>query len=180
MNVKVHDGYLILFSGEQVEQRASSITLSMVGKNSPKSYSFKKSSSKTGYNSARVEYSDPKTGKTATADITVNGADTSKGTKNLFINHRVENLAEAELLGKSELRKKNGEGETASLECIGSPLYRAGAVIQLLDFGEFSGSWIIEKATHKVGSSYNVSLDIKKTLQFTTTSKMQEVTSCSR
>lgn len=180
MNVKVHNGFLILFDAEQAEQKPSVVSISMTGKNSPKSYSFKKSSSNAGYSSATVAYSDPKIGTTNTVHIIVEQGDARANGKNLFINNRVESLGDAERLGKSELRKRNGEGETANLELMGNPLYRAGLVIYLTDFGEFSGSWIIEKATHKVGSSYNTSLDIKKTLQMSVSVSMSEIVSCSR
>lgn len=173
MNVKVHNNMLILFDIEQADLKPSILTIPRLGQVSPTSFSFKKSSSNTGYTSATVVYSDLKTGTTHTA--TINTGNDKGDSKNLFINNRVESLAEAETLGKAELHRRNGQGETATLELMGSPMLRAGINICLSGFGEFDGIWAIEKATHKVASKYSVSLSIRKTIVITVQTSLVEV-----
>lgn len=170
MNVKVHDGKLILFDIEKADAKPSVLTIPRLGHGSPTSFSFKKSSSGTSYNSASVAYTDPKTGTTHKADIqpntqtNIDAGEKNTKEKKLVINQRVENLAEAEKLGKSELRKKNTKAETATLEIMGNPLFRAGVNVSLAGFGEFDGAWAIETASHKIGSNYGVSLSIRKVI----------------
>ena len=85
--------------------------------------------------------------------------------KTLKINQRVETQAEAEKLAKKKLRDKNKKETQIRLTTIGRFELVAGNVIELINHGKFSGRYLIEKSTHKVGSDgYTVDLDLRKCL----------------
>ncbi len=170
MICKVHDGKLVVYSavGADAGQAVVSIP-KQGGMYSPTSYSFKESSSKTGYKKAKVAYTDPTSGATHTAEVKADDAADDAGVedeKTLQLNKRVESSAEAMRLGASELRDKNKEKNKATLEFMGNPAVVAGVVIALSGFGPFDGRWFVEKAEHKVGTGYKTSVEIRKTLSY--------------
>lgn len=70
MHCKVHDGKLILFDAPAAEAQRPGIVIPKSGSPlSPTSYSFKQSSSKTGYKKAEVSYTDPSQGTTHSATV---------------------------------------------------------------------------------------------------------------
>lgn len=165
MNCKAHNGKLIMFDSEEAEKADVVMELAKTGSMySPKSYSFKMSSSSTDYDKAEVAYTDPKTGKTQKASTKSESKDTKKGgsEKSLTLNQRVENAAQAMKLSRSKLHKANQKEQTASLECMGCPKLVAGVNVNLTGFEEFSGKWCIKSATHKLSGNggYSVSLEL--------------------
>lgn len=67
---------------------------------------------------------------------------------------------------KKLARKANKQGNTAELSLVGNPLLCAGKTVALEEFGRFSGKWIIETATHKLGrSGYTTDIKLTKTLE---------------
>ena len=109
MVCKVHDGKLVVYSAAGADASKAVITIPKKGgMYSPTSYSFKESSSKTGYKGAKVAYTDSTTGTTHTAEVAAPGADATDE-KMLQLNKRVESERDAMRLGASELRDKNKE-----------------------------------------------------------------------
>lgn len=165
MNCKAHDGKLVLFDSEEAEGADAVIEIPKTGgMYSPKSYSFKMSSSGTDYDRAEVAYTDPKTGKTQTAEAksVKKSAKKKAAEKVLTVNQRVENPDQAQKLARAKLHKENQKEQTASLECMGNPALVAGRNVKLTGFEEFSGAWCIKSATHKLGGNggYSVSMEL--------------------
>ena len=132
---------------------------------SPTSWSFKESSSGTGYDKAEVAYTDPASGSVhkAEANSSVVSASLYKGeTKTLTYQQRAENAYEAAKLGRAALHKANTQERTASLECMGCPKLVAGRTVSLEGFGQFSGTFFIKTATHKLSGSggFTTSLEL--------------------
>ena len=166
MVCKVHDGKLVVYSAAGADASKAVITIpKQGGMYSPTSYSFKESSSKTGYKGAKVAYTDSTTGTTHTAEVAAPGADATDE-KMLQLNKRVESERDAMRLGASELRDKNKEKNKATLEFMGNPAVVAGVVIAVTGFGCFDGSWFVESCEHKIGSGYKTSVEIRKTLKY--------------
>lgn len=84
--------------------------------------------------------------------------------KVLKINQKVENKGEAEKLARKKLREKNKEEIKIQLTTVGRFEYLSGQVIELAGHGFYDGRYIIERATHKVGSGYEVSLEMRRCL----------------
>lgn len=168
MHCKVHDNKLILDDSIKAEQKKTSLTLSRVGGDCPVTrYSFKQSSASTDYTKTEVAYTDPSTGKVHTATATVPPPPEMVGPpeeKVLQQNVRVESSGEAMRIGGAALHNANKSTNTASVDCMGHPGLVAGLTVNLAGFGDFSGAYLIEKATHKVGGSggYTTALELRK------------------
>lgn len=162
MNCKVHDGRLILMDAQEAENRDTAVTLSRRGgMYSPRSYSFRDSSADTAFSDAEVAYADPATGTTHCASVAA--ADTANGVqKTLTSRQRAENAAQAQDMGGAALHAANVRSRTASVECLGCPRLVAGTTVGLDGFGDFSGLWFVQTATHRVSGSggYTTSLEL--------------------
>lgn len=192
VSVKVYSGRLVLFDGKKADSQAPAVTINRAKGNdmTASQYSFKVSSDGTGYDSAEVQYHDPKTRKTHKAKATRKGG--KKGKKNpwdkseweggwseimrnregqektLTSNQRCESQADAERTAKSLLRNANKTELTGSVTLLGNPGLAAGMTVTLEDFGKFSGKFFIEKATHRVfgGGGYETSLELRQALEY--------------
>lgn len=166
MHCKVHDGKLILFDAPRAEAQRAGITIPKSGSPlSPTSYSFKQSSSKTGYKKARVSYTDPSEGETHDATVEAPAAPAApRDEKTLQLDSRVESAGDAMRLGKAGLHNANAKENPATLELMGHPGIVAGTVLSLTGFGDFSGPYFVSKAEHKVSGSggYTTSVELRK------------------
>jgi len=84
--------------------------------------------------------------------------------KILKINQKVENQGEAEKLARKKLREKNKGEIKIQLTMTGRFEYLSGQVVALEGHGFYDGRYLIERATHKVGNGYDVSLELRKCL----------------
>lgn len=164
MLCKAHQGMIVVFDADEAEEADPSFTVFKTGgMYSPKSYSFRVSSSGTGYTDAEVAYCDPKTGTTHKAKVksAKEGTD-SRPPKTLAVQKRVENPEQAAEIGKSELHGANVKERTCRLEIMGCPLIASGQTIQLEDFGNFTGKYFINAASHSVSGqgAYTTSLEL--------------------
>lgn len=114
---------------------------------SPTRYSNRLSSSGTDYHNVRVSYTDPAQG------INHQGAAGSAGGKTLQAAVRVESQADAGRLAEARKRALNASRCMAVLECLGHPDLHPGITIRLTDFGAFSKTYFVDKATHKISAS---------------------------
>lgn len=110
------------------------------------------------YKSAEVTY------RHGQKSETINGKfDTGREDgKVLKINQRVESQAEADKLAQKKLREKNKKEVQVRLTTIGDFRLLSGNVVELVDFGLFSGRYLIEKSTHTIGNGYTTSLELRK------------------
>lgn len=157
--LKVSDTKLIIFDEEKYEQQEPVKTLKY-GDGIIKNFSGRATISQI-YKSCHVKYQH---GKKAEKIETTYTDDSKDDGMTLEINKKVESQAEAEKLAKKELRKKNKEENKVSLTVIGNFIYLAGNCISLEGYGFFDGKYLIEKATHNVGSGYSVNLEVRKCL----------------
>lgn len=183
MSCKAHDGKLVVFDKEMAEGQPATLSIPKKGgQYSPKSWSFRESSSSTGYDQAEVAYTDPKTGtthkatakrkekKTEEADVAGTGGDKSgtyqeradRAKKTMTLQSRAENPAQAAKLGRAALHGANSKEQTASIEIMGCPRLVAGQTVALEGFGDFSGTYFIKTATHRIAGSggYATSLEL--------------------
>lgn len=163
MNVKVHDGKLILFDVADADAMPAALTIHKQKQIfSPKSYSFRLKSSGTAYSDCELDYADPSTGQTHSSTVTAPAPDQ----KTLLLNSRAESPAQAQTMAEAALGKENRKQAEATLEIMGHPGIRAGLCIALAGFGEFGGKWFVKQCTHKVDSSgYSTNADLRRTLE---------------
>ena len=76
---------------------------------------------------------------------------------------RAASSDEAKRIARATLRKINLRKMTGNLTLVGDPTLVAGVVIALEGFGSFDGAFIIERATHSVGTSgYTTSVSVRR------------------
>ena len=162
----MHDGKLVIRDGRKAEMQEAVLAIPMKGSMySPTSWSFKTSSSDTGYTEAKSVYTDPKQGKTHTAIVEADrsGEEPDDADKSITLDSRTESPADAARKAKAKLQEKNEKENTCSIDILGYPKLYAGQVISLTGFGVFAGNFLVKKATHKFSSSgYTTSLELSK------------------
>lgn len=83
----------------------------------------------------------------------------------LKINASASSQADALRQARNALRNANKEGGKASIELMGMVEAVTGVTCTIKGAGKFDGKYIVESATHNVGSSgYTTSLEIRKVL----------------
>jgi len=113
------------------------------------------------YTACENQYKDPKTGTTYKARA---GSTKEKDTgKILRLNKKVKSQAECEKVCKDALKKENAKTKTAKFQLVPTiPIY-AKKKIDMKDFGEFSGEYLIDEVAHSISSSgYTVNLTCRK------------------
>ena len=158
--VKFFDWLLIIFDEEKYEQQEP-VSVLKYGSSTIKHFDGKTTLTEI-YKSCEVKYHDGQADEVYEGKF--DAPDKTEG-KTLKINQRVSSKSEAEKLAKKKLREKNKEENKISVTVVGRFDYAAGSVIELQDSGFYSGRYIIEKASHKIGTGYEVTLDLRKCLE---------------
>lgn len=158
--LKIADNSIIIFDEDKYEEQEPVMTLTRNASNI-KSYDIA-SKTRDVYAACRVKYTNDQTGETV--EYTYRPDEEKKG-KTLLLNQQVKDYAEAEKLAKKELRKKNKEEVTVSLSLMGNPDVFAANTVTLAGFHTFDGKYIITKATHSVGNSYETKVDLRRCLE---------------
>lgn len=110
------------------------------------------------YSAAELKYFNSETGEL----VTFREEDPEiKNKKVLILNQDVKNSEEAKTIVKSRLKNANSKAITASISMIGNPSVFSGYTVNLKKFGVFSGTYIIDKVTHKIDnqSGYRVNFE---------------------
>lgn len=157
--LKVADGKLIIFDEAKYEQQEPIATLEY-GSSAIKHFDATVTLTEI-YKACEVNYKDGKADEKYSARF--EDATKSSG-KTLKINQRVDNQAAAEKLARKKLREKNKGEIKISVTTVGRFEYLSGSVIELKGHGFYNGRYLIERARHKVGSGYEVSLELRKCL----------------
>lgn len=157
--LKVSDNQIIIFDEKELDASEPALTIKS-GDAILKRIDIKAKLTDV-YKACEVNYQHGKHAEKYSAKI----EDPTKSTgKTLKINKKVNSQAEAERLAENELRERNKKENTLTLTCAGDFRLVAGNVIALESFGVFDGNWLIEKATHSVGSGYEVRVECRKCL----------------
>ena len=84
--------------------------------------------------------------------------------KLIVTDHAVSNIDEATALAEKMLRLANKFEAQVTLTTKGNPIYCAGMVVTLNDFGYWSGDYLISKAKHDVssGNGYTTTLTLRR------------------
>lgn len=164
VNLKVHDGQIILFGAREWDAKDITFTIHKKGKAlSPTRYSFKESSQGTS-KEAKVTYHDP--ARRATIEEVAKIEENPPSGQALILRHRAENPSQAIALTKGALRQSNEKEKTGNLEWMGFPMLYAGMNIACLGWGQYDGKYFVESVEHKLGPAYTTSAEIRKTLDY--------------
>jgi phage protein D len=166
VNLKVHDGRLVLFGAQAYDAKSAVLTVTKHGGNLPAlKWGFKSVSGKT-FKACEVAWLDPETRDLRTYTFAPHGQPPSE--QLLRINRRVESQAEAMQLAQAELRKHNKGEFEGTLDTMGHPGLVAGIVIAASGFGKFDGRYFVEEAGHSIDgkSAYTSRVKIRSALSY--------------
>ena len=171
VNLKIHDGRLIIFDAAKYENLAA---VDEISYDDARLLSFDTRATLNDiYSSANTNFA--VNGLTEwlgsffglSADLIGTVFEGGSGGGRLVINERVESQAESEKLAASKLREKNKKEFTCNLKIIGDFNFLAGNNLELKDFGIFSGKFQIKKATHSLNQGgYVTNLQLEKCLNY--------------
>jgi len=113
------------------------------------------------YKAAEVTYKDPATGKVEKAKKE-NKSEKVSG-KTLKINKRVKNKEQAEKVAEKSLQEQNKKTRTAKFTLAGDLKLVSKQTVEVEGWGKFDGKYIVNSATHKMGTGgYTVDIECSK------------------
>lgn len=166
ISLKVTNNIIVLFDQAAYEKKKSVMTIKP-GDGSYKSYSLSVGKAETEYQSCRVRYTDPATGRciSGIAYIEDYKEDNEKN-QQLEVTAKVANAAEAKALATARLRLHNKYMRSGSFTLVGNVNAVAGTNVTLEGWGMFDGKYVIKKAKHSVGNSgYTTTVDLRLALE---------------
>lgn len=166
ISLKVTNNVLVLFEQSTYERRDSVLTIKP-GDGSYTKYTFSIGKADTEYQSCRVRYTDPATGRCISGIAYADDykAD-AKNNQQLEITAKVSNAAEAKALAAAKLRLHNKYMRSGSFTLVGNVNAVAGANVTLEGWGMFNGKYVIKKAKHSVGDNgYTTTIDLRLALE---------------
>lgn len=118
------------------------------------------------YQSCRVSYNDPATGKCIEGIAKIPDYKDSDSNQQLEITAKVGSVAEAKKLAEKRLRLHNKYCRTAEFTMPGNPAMAAGVTVALKGWGAWDGTYIVKLAIHTVnGDGYTTSISIRRALE---------------
>lgn len=124
-------------------------TIATFTRNDLSRYTFRDKTSET-FEDANISVRNSKTAS-VTKGTSENSDDAADDT--LEIDDYVENDSQAQATAEGSLREKNKDKLTGSFSTDGNPLLVAGANVEMLSFGAFSGKWTIAESKHSITTS---------------------------
>lgn len=165
ISLKVTNGILVLFEQSAYERKGSAITIKP-GDGSYTKYSFSVGKADTEYQSCRVRYTDPATGRCFSGIAYIEDYKESDKNQQLEITAKVASAAEAKALAAARLRLHNKYMRSASFTLVGNVDAVAGVNVTLSGWGMFDGKYVIKRAKHSVGGSgYTTTIDLRLALE---------------
>lgn len=158
LSVKVNDGKIIIFDTEKASEKNA---VSEINSGDKKIISWKFSSKSAGvYSKAKVKYHNAKKGEEFISEATDDSVEGSE--KVLELNERAESLTDAVAKAKKKLQAANAKEITGSINLMGDIRFLAGVNVNLVDFGMFSGKYLLSRVTHSVSrSGYTTELNFQ-------------------
>lgn len=159
MAIKVYYGKLIIYNKEMYEDKpaVTSISMSEVS-------TWKYNTSLTDqYDGATISYS---TGEKEDDELTYSIGDVSEGKRVLYINEKVDSLADAQKRVYSKLNQENSKVETVSITMPSKAEIDiiASNTVELIAFGKISGKYFVDKVKRSLtsGAGYELQLELHK------------------
>lgn len=161
ISLKVTSKMIVMFDAAEYEAKDPVKTIK-AGRGNIINYKFNSKTANADYYACTVSYTD-------TNGNEIEGTYTAKSkteeTQELKITQKVSSKAEAVELAKKYLRARNRGETTASFTLYGDVELCAGITVQVYGYGEFSGKYIIEQATHSITGGYTTSIKLRSCLE---------------
>lgn len=165
--LKFTNGCMVLFDQAEYEKMASVTTIERGDGSYISKPQFSTGKADTQYQSCRVAYTDPATGKCISGIAYVEDYDEKKkDNKQLEVTAKVANSDDAKTLAAKRLRLHNKYEKTVSFTMIGDTRLVAGINVTLKGWGMFDGKYVIKSAKHSVGNrGYTTKIDLRPALE---------------
>lgn len=154
--MKIYNNKVVIYKECEYEKKSSKIKIK---KTDVKSYSISDKTREANYSKIEVEY---KTNSDSSKKYIYS---TEKTGNTLISSVTAENLQEAILIAKSELRKSNREQIKIELQLIGMTDLVATDCVELEGFSNYDGKYFIEKIAHNFNSGYTIDISLHKVLE---------------
>lgn len=166
ISLKISNHNLVLFDERAYESMEPVLSI-RCGDGSYTGYRLHVGTAGTAYQSCRVSYNDPQTGKRISAVEKIPEYDEEhENNRQLEIYAKVKDEAEAKVLAGKRLRLANKYARSASFELIGNPAIISGVTVMLENWGTFSGKYFVYQVTHEVGSGgYTTNAEMRRVLE---------------
>jgi len=164
VSLKINNNTLVLFDQRSFEKQPPARTVRKGG--GYISYRFMASTAGTQYDSCRVSYTDPATGKVVEGTAKSEDYDEeAKNHKRLEITAKTASPGEAKALAGNHLRMHNKFARTASFTLPGDPLLLAGQTVRVAGWAAFDGEYLVSRAVHTLGTGgYTTDVELQKVL----------------
>lgn len=163
ISIKATDGKIVLFDQADYEAKPP-VRILEKGKGGYDKYKLASGSADTKYAMCRVRYMNPATG--TCIEGTAEDPDVSSE-QCLEITAKVNSIGQAQELAQKTLRLHNKLALTGTFTMPGDVGMVAGVTILLKGWGGWDGKYIVQRATHTVGSSgYTTQIKIRKVLGY--------------
>lgn len=165
LSLKVTDRTLVVFDSAEYEKQTPVLTIRR-GDGSYTERHLRVGSAATQYQSCRVSYNDPETGRKIEGVEKVPDYDANaENNRQLEITAKVDSAGEAKALAKKRLRMANRYAKTGSFNMSGNPALVAGVTVELDGWGPWSGKYVISQARHEIGAGgYTTGIEIRRCL----------------
>ena len=78
------------------------------------------------------------------------------------MNQKADSIDDAKKIAEKKLRESNKREITGSITLVGDMRFLGGNNVTISGWGKFDGKYVIEKATHAIGSSgYTTTLELR-------------------
>ena len=164
ISLKVADNVLVLFDQREYESKPPVLDIEKGGGKYTK-WRLMTGEHDTNYDSCRVSYVDPVSGKKIEG-VTEAGDETVENGKRLEVTAKVDSAEEARALAGKRLRLANKLSLTAQFTLPGDPGLMAGLTVTLTGWGAWGGKYIISQAQHMVGNAgYTTQIALRRVLE---------------
>lgn len=164
ISLKVSNNILVLFDQASYEAKSTVLTIRR-GDTTYTKYKIGTGKKDHEYSSCRVRWT---TGSGRLIEGVAKVSDykeDAKTNQQLEIRSAVSSTDEAKVLAAKMLRMHNKFQKTANFTLPGNPKLVSGVTVQLEDWGDWSGKYIIMEARHTLSGSYTTQIKLRKTLE---------------
>lgn len=174
LSLKCCDDELVIFDQREYEAKEPEITIEkkkefQAAHTADRDYTSWQMSVGTAdvqYQSCRVSYNDPATGRSIEGVAKIPEWKEDKDNQQLEIRAKVKSAGEAMALAEKRLRLHNKFSKTAEFTMPGNPALAAGVTVRLAGWGAWDGKYIIRQAVHTVdGEGYQTGVSLRRVLE---------------
>lgn len=151
--IKVYKGKLIIYDKAEYEAKPAAVTIDAY---KMQGWTYNETLIGT-YTGAEIKYTVGKDNKELTCKV-------GGGKRILFVNEKVDSLADAQLKACGKANTENEKAVTLSVTLMGNPSIAAGITVNIKGLYKIDGKYFVDKVIHKIDSesAYTMDLELHK------------------